>query len=64
MPKTATASRPRTKRTRRPAASSRRTRRAISHDQIALRAYELHLAGVEGDPMEHWLRAERELAAA
>jgi hypothetical protein len=64
MPKTAaaTTAAPR-KRTRR-TPSMRRTRRAISHDQIALRAYEIHLSGVGGDPVEHWLRAERELAEA
>jgi hypothetical protein len=33
----------------------------ITHEQIALRAYEIHLEGVEGDALAHWLRAEREL---
>ena len=36
----------------------------VTHDQIALRAYELHLAGTDGDAMAHWLRAERELVGA
>ena len=66
MPKsTAAATAPRAKRTRKTAVSSRRGgRRAIAHEQIALRAYELHLAGAGGDPVEHWLRAERELVGA
>ena len=39
---------------------------ALSHDQIALRAYEIfqQRAGNQGDPMEDWLQAERELQAA
>jgi hypothetical protein len=36
----------------------------ISHEQIALRAYELHLLGAGADPMDNWLRAERELVSA
>ena len=36
----------------------------ITHEQIALRAYEIHLAGTEGDALAHWLRAERELVGA
>jgi hypothetical protein len=59
---------PRTKRTRRTInpASRRRTAAAapVTHEQIALRAYELHMLGVGADPMENWLRAERELVAA
>jgi hypothetical protein len=47
---------------------ARTTRRAapasVTHEQIALRAYEIHLSGGGGDPVEHWLRAERELTAA
>jgi hypothetical protein len=36
---------------------------SIGHDEIAVRAYFIHLeAG--GDPHENWLRAERELLAA
>jgi hypothetical protein len=36
----------------------------VTHEQIALRAYEIHLAGSEGDALAHWLRAERELVGA
>jgi hypothetical protein len=32
-----------------------------THEQIALRAYAIHLSGTGGDAVEHWLRAEREL---
>lgn len=32
-----------------------------THDEIATRAYYLSLEGF-GDPTDHWLRAERELA--
>lgn len=34
---------------------------AISHDQIAIRAYELFLQEGGGDDVSQWLRAEREL---
>ena len=37
---------------------------AISHDQIAFRAYELFLQEGGGDEVGHWLRAEQELLAA
>jgi Protein of unknown function (DUF2934) len=33
----------------------------ITHEQIALRAYEIHVQGTDGDALAHWLRAEREL---
>jgi len=36
----------------------------VTHEQIALRAYELHLLGAGADPMDNWLRAERELVSA
>ena len=36
----------------------------VTPEQIALRAYELHLLGAGADPMDNWLRAERELVAA
>jgi hypothetical protein len=59
---------PRVRRTRRAVKPSSRKRAAapapVSHEQIALRAYELHLLGAGADPMENWLRAERELVAA
>ena len=59
---------PRAKRTRRITKPSSRKRlaepRPVSHEQIALRAYELHLRGEGGDAMENWLRAEHELVSA
>ena len=59
---------PRGRRTRRTVKPSLRKRAAapapVSHEQIALRAYELHLLGAGADPMENWLRAERELVEA
>jgi hypothetical protein len=75
MPKTTTATKtagetglPRAKRTRRAVRPSSRKRAAasapVTHEQIALRAYELHLLGAGADPMENWLRAERELVGA
>ena len=72
MPKTTTAKttaeEPRPKRARRVVKPGSRRRSAapapVTHEQIALRAYELHLLGVGADPMENWLRAERELVAA
>lgn len=36
----------------------------VSHDAIAERAYYLALEEEGGDPVVHWLTAERELAAA
>jgi hypothetical protein len=36
----------------------------VTHEQIALRAYEIHLEGTDGDALAHWLRAERELVGA
>ncbi len=59
---------PRTKRARRATTLGRRTRRAathgVSHEQIAVRAYEIHLSDTDGDALDHWLAAERELAGA
>jgi hypothetical protein len=59
---------PRATRTRRAATPGRRTRRAatssVSHEQIAVRAYEIHRSGAAGGPLDHWLAAERELAGA
>jgi len=37
---------------------------AVTHDQIAERAYMLYVGGVEGDAFTHWVRAEQELTAA
>jgi hypothetical protein len=33
----------------------------ITRDQIAKRAYEIHLSGKGGSETDNWLRAEREL---
>lgn len=42
----------------------RRTRKtAVTEEQIATRAYFLHLEG-GNDPLDNWLRAERELVGA
>ncbi len=43
-----------------PAAS----RKPITHDVIAVRAYELSLSGFGGSQDDHWFQAERELLAA
>lgn len=43
-------------------ATTRTRRRAVTHDDIAFRAYELHLAG-GADPFDNWVSAERELRA-
>jgi Protein of unknown function (DUF2934) len=42
----------------------RTRRRKPRHDQIAERAYFIHLADGDSDQLANWLRAERELAAA
>ena len=44
-------------------ATARAQRRAVTHDDVARRAYELHLAG-GADAFDNWVRAERELSAA
>jgi hypothetical protein len=36
----------------------------VTHEQIALRAYELHRSGAEGDALAHWLATERELVSS
>jgi hypothetical protein len=36
---------------------------APAHEEIAARAYEIHLSGDGGDELENWLRAERELSS-
>ena len=43
-------------------ATRRAKRRAVTHEDVAFRAYELHLAG-GADPFDNWVRAERELIA-
>ena len=44
-------------------ASTLRERQEPTHEQISRRAYEIFLArgGTEGDPVEDWVQAEREL---
>jgi hypothetical protein len=47
--------------------TSKKTKRVVTpptYDEIALRAYHIYLerGSTAGDPMEDWLRAERELA--
>jgi hypothetical protein len=69
MPKDTTATKATaSKRVRRVVKPSARRRAAapqpVTHEQIALRAYELHLLGAGADPMDNWLRAERELVSA
>ena len=39
-------------------------RRKVTHDEIAERAYFIHLTDGVGDEVENWLRAESELMAA
>jgi Protein of unknown function (DUF2934) len=58
MPKTKEAPAPKTKK-----ATTVKTK--PTQDQIAARAYEIYLerGSTPGDPMQDWLRAERELAA-
>jgi len=48
------------------AASRVRTtrRRKVTHDEIAERAYFIHLTNGVSDEVENWLRAESELMAA
>ncbi len=62
---------PTTKTTRRRATASapKRARKAsppaaAGHDDIARRAFAIFESEGGGDHLEHWLRAERELAAA
>ena len=43
--------------------SSRFSRREITHDQIARRAFEISQSPNAGSPEEYWYRAERELRA-
>lgn len=42
------------------------TKKLSTHEQIQLRAYEIYLErnGGPGNPMEDWVRAEREVLAA
>lgn len=44
-------------------ATTRAKRRAFTQDDVARRAYELHLEG-GSDAFDNWVRAERELLAS
>jgi hypothetical protein len=44
---------------RKPTIRRKRTK-AVAHEDIAVRAYYIHLEGGH-DPLENWVRAEREL---
>jgi len=46
---------------RSPTPQSSGSRREVSHEQIARRAYEISISGSGGSEVENWLRAEREL---
>jgi len=37
------------------------TRREVTHEMIAKRAYEIYVSGKGGSQIDNWLRAEREL---
>jgi hypothetical protein len=39
------------------------TRKEVTHEQIAKRAYEISRGGTGGTEIDNWLRAERELKA-
>jgi Protein of unknown function (DUF2934) len=54
------ATRTTTSRTRKKAVETAEAQ-APEYDEIAKRAYELYETGAEGDELEHWLQAEREL---
>ena len=43
-------------------ATMRAKRRAVTYEEVAFRAYELHLSGGT-DAFDNWVRAERELIA-
>ncbi len=59
-PKAAKRAKPaRTAKAEAPAAAANRP----THDEIADRAYYIHLHEGESDPLLNWLRAERELSA-
>lgn len=49
---------------KKPTLRRKRTAAAPTFEQIQVRAYELFDAGEGGGELEHWLRAERELATA
>jgi hypothetical protein len=45
------------------ASRSPATRREVTYEQIARRAYEIFKSGTGGTPEDNWFRAERELRA-
>ena len=45
------------------ASRSPATRREVTHEQVARRAYEIFKSGTGGTPEDNWFRAERELRA-
>ena len=45
------------------ASRSPATRRDVTHEQVARRAYEIFKSGSGGTPEDNWFRAERELRA-
>ena len=51
------------KKTKAPRATKRRALPTVGPEEIAVRAYFIHLEG-GGEAYENWLRAERELLAA
>ena len=58
-----TRTRPATATTDKPKRRATGRRRPITPDDIAARAYAIFESEGGGDQVEHWLRAERELAA-
>jgi Protein of unknown function (DUF2934) len=56
---------PKTKEAPAPKAKKAAVISTLTQDQIASRAYQIYLerGSTPGDPMQDWLRAERELAA-
>jgi hypothetical protein len=45
------------------AAAEEEKRGEVTFEEIALRAYEIHLSGEGGDDVENWIRAEEQLQA-
>jgi hypothetical protein len=46
-----------------PKAQPQTQRKQVTQEQIAKRAYEIHISGKGGSELDNWLRAERELRA-
>jgi hypothetical protein len=45
------------------AAEDENVGREVTFEEVAVRAYEIHISGVGGHEVENWLRAEKELQA-